>query len=99
MHFFDIQLDLGSSETRQVREFRSIVFDPSSSMPSTRFEPSPIKDRLKRLEMARPFKRIVCQRKLRMWRHKAGIENEDKTQVSPSLTLSCGGFKACAEDR
>jgi len=63
MHFLDIGLDLGSSETRQVCEFRSIALDSPSSVPSTRFGPFPTKNRFKRYRVAGTFKRKVGQRK------------------------------------
>ena len=52
------------SETRQACELRSIVFNPSPPMPSTRFEPSSIKNKTKRQEIARKLKREKGQRKL-----------------------------------
>ena len=52
-----------SSEARQVCEFRSIAFDPPSSMSSTRFEPFPTKNRLERHEVTETIKRKIGQRK------------------------------------
>ena len=51
-------------EARQACEFRSIVFNPAPSMPSTRFEPSSIKNKTKRQEIVRKLKREKGQRKL-----------------------------------
>lgn len=45
-------------------ELQSIVFNPSPSMPSTRFESSSIKNKVKRQEIARKLKREKGQRKL-----------------------------------
>ena len=52
------------SEARRTCEFFSIVFNPVPSMPSTRFEPSSIKNKAKRQEIVRKLKREKGQRKL-----------------------------------
>ena len=51
-------------EARQACEFLSIVFNRFPSMPSTRFEPSSIRNKTKRQEIVRKLKREKGQRKL-----------------------------------
>ena len=52
------------SEGRQACENLAIIFNPSTPMPSARFEPSSIKNKVKRQEIARKLKREKGQRKL-----------------------------------
>jgi len=51
-------------EARQACEFCSIIFNPPPPMPSTRFEPSSIRNKAKRQEVVRKLKREKGRRKL-----------------------------------
>jgi hypothetical protein len=51
-------------DERKRANFPSIIFNPSFLMPSARFEPSSIKNKVKRQETVRKLKREKGQKKL-----------------------------------
>ena len=79
---------IADPETRQACELPPIVFIPPS-MPSTRFEPSSIKNKTKRQEIVRKLKRERGQRKLQSRLAIAKAEIADPAAKKVRLSLSC----------